>query len=291
MTLRGAGVNLLLFVIWLALLALLALMWFNPPRVERLPVTLDADAGEAAGAVSALEALGPLDAYQEIVERPLFFQARRPPEPEPESKPEPSPEPEESDELTLIGVMQIGDSKTALIRNETTAKTTPVKAGEAFDERWTAMFIGPNTVTLARSNGETKQLNLVRNKRQPSAAISQQVDRLRQQRLLARQRREAAEQSGGGPGEVAEQQEEAQSEEELILQEQQRQLQDQLQQLQQQREQLRQEQAGAQDRDPAGRKLESATATPPPSPADINRQIQAAEAESGNAGQQPAQDN
>lgn len=186
-------VNAVLMLLWVGLSAGAAWLWFNPPRAQTIDLSENADASATADAIVgkplAPIALRPLNSYREIVERPLFYQARRPPESDkaPPAPVEPPPV-EEEVELTLIGIMVVGDDRSALIKNETTGKTVVVKQGDSFDS-WSLGAVASDRVLLGK-NGEFKEIKLIRNKRQPSQKITQQVEQLKEARRLAAERRE-----------------------------------------------------------------------------------------------------
>lgn len=197
----------LLLLCWLGLLGLAAVLWLNPPRPAAVNATPPpaGDLDTAVSSDSVVVALPPLEEYSEIVDRPLFYQARRPPPPADEQPVAAPVAPTEEDELTLIGVMLIGTQKTALIQNQATGKVARLKVGDTLDN-WQVVEVEPQRVTLLRRDGESKQLSLLRNQRKPSQQISQQAEKLRRLRELAARRDEAEQQAEEQTSEQTEQQ-------------------------------------------------------------------------------------
>lgn len=164
--------NLLLFVLWLALLGWMTVLLLTPPELSNyLPTESQLNQNEIETAL--LESVDILQMpemarYSEITERPLFYPERRPPkEPEPIKTPELPPEPEQPPkELTLIGVLVTPQVTTAMVKIEDEPKTGLLKVGDAIDS-WQLAEINPSSILLKKDN-ETREIELVRNKRNPT---------------------------------------------------------------------------------------------------------------------------
>jgi len=146
-------------------------------------------------------AVAPLDDYADIVERPLFLEARRPPDPEQEEVAEPEePAPTKKQEVTFLlqGVLMTPESTMALLRVEQDNKVVRLRVGEKEGD-WQVESIQPDSVSL-RSGEEVVKVPLVRNKPRPKrkpptarrSARDARVKALRERRARALQRRRAA---------------------------------------------------------------------------------------------------
>ena len=168
---RSTGLNLLLLVLWLGLLAWGFKIYLTPPQVEDyLPTAAELNVSEPETAsLQSFDSLRmpKLAQYRETVERPLFYPERRPPKEAP--PPAPSPEPvveEEEREMTLIGVLITPKSTTAMVKVVDEEKTDLLKVGDKV-ESWQLAEIKPDSILLKKGK-ETKELALLRNQRKPS---------------------------------------------------------------------------------------------------------------------------
>jgi type II secretory pathway component PulC len=199
------SINVLLFLLWLLILAVIAVQWMNPPRLDsstgqQKTNNDSADVEIAIKPVSSFS-IAPLDEYQEIVERPLFYETRRPPSPEvPEVAVQEEPQEEQPLALTLIGVMVTSDAKVALVQNDDTNKVERLKLGDEIGG-WEVQFIDSDNVVINKSD-ETKELALLRNKRKPSlkTTLRQELRQKRNQdrRRAGNQQQQDSEQQGDG---------------------------------------------------------------------------------------------
>lgn len=196
---RATTTNILLLLLWLAVLGLIAWFLLHPPRLQSTtPNALDMQLPQVGGQVAQSFELPELAHYQEIVERPLFQATRRPPVAEETLAPVPEAEPEDPDaEFTLIGVVVMPQGTVALLHNKETGKVNRLKVGEAA-EKWQLETVEPERVVL-RKGERTQELLLERNKRQPKInqeALRRQqalerAEQIKQQRRLAAQQRRA----------------------------------------------------------------------------------------------------
>ena len=92
--------------------------------------------------------------YEEILERPLFVEGRRPPSDEPEEE---APAPVQQDlplpKLSLVGVYTTPKGTTALVRNLATKDTVRVRLGDRF-EGWEVSEIDDQRLVLKKQNDE-----------------------------------------------------------------------------------------------------------------------------------------
>jgi len=144
-------------VIGVAAAGALFMEWRHPPRLQT-PIAVDATPAVTIPPPNPFEPQ-PLIRYAEIVERPVFIDARRPEEDEPTAPPAPPPEPDQP--LDLIGVLRIPGAAVALLRpTEPNAKVLRVAQGEMV-EGWRLQSVGTDRVVL-RKNGEVRELALLR---------------------------------------------------------------------------------------------------------------------------------
>jgi general secretion pathway protein N len=108
------------------------------------------DGGEAAAKPEPFS-LPPLAALQEVVQRPLFAESRRPPAVAPASAPQVV---RELDSLSLLGVVITPEGRHALIQSEPQAKPERVRQGQTL-AGWTVEGILPDRVVFRR--GETRE--------------------------------------------------------------------------------------------------------------------------------------
>jgi len=110
-------------------------------------------ASAAAGPASLdLPRLEPIGAFAEVVERPVFFQTRRPPDPE--AEPPPQAEAAPKADFVLSGLILSGKERLALLRPVRSATVERVHEGEEI-EGWLVQAVKADRVVLKR--GETVQ--------------------------------------------------------------------------------------------------------------------------------------
>ncbi len=139
----------------------LVLEWRHPPRLPAPPVVKASD----AVTVPPLQPFqpSPLLRYAEIVERPIFIDARRPEEDEAAASPA-SPAPDQP--LNLIGVVLLPNSAAALLRpEEPNAKVLRVPQG-GMVSGWRLEAVQAGKVVLRKGN-EVRELALIRPKAPP----------------------------------------------------------------------------------------------------------------------------
>lgn len=90
--------------------------WHHPPQLA-MPTTAPANPPLTASGGAAFE-MPALAHYAEVVERPVFIEARRPPDNEAETAPPPPADPAASEPLRLIGVLLLPGRAAALILPE-----------------------------------------------------------------------------------------------------------------------------------------------------------------------------
>jgi hypothetical protein len=135
----------------------LVLEWRHPPRLPALSVIKAPDA-VTIPPLQPFEPL-PLLRYAEIVERPVFIDARRPEEDE--SAASSAPPPDLNRPLNLIGVVLVPNAAAALLRpEEPNAKVLRVPQGGMVDG-WRVEAVQADKVVL-RKNGEVRELALIR---------------------------------------------------------------------------------------------------------------------------------
>lgn len=124
------------------------------------------DGGEEAPAdttMPASETIPAIDAFSEIIERPLFMENRRPyvpPAPVVTKKPE-TPRPEEPDiatQISLRATIIIGDKRTALIQVIVDGKQQKLRQGEAFNG-WTLADVQTDSISMKKGN-EVRRIDL-----------------------------------------------------------------------------------------------------------------------------------
>ncbi len=129
----------------LALLA--AWPWVRvPASLPMLPAGADPTANASP---AALPQLPPYERFVETQRRPLFVATRRPPPVA--ASPAPAPPPS-FDRGRIAGVVVIGDTKVALIRDPRSGKVQRVGEGETVDG-WTVRAISPEKLTLVSERG------------------------------------------------------------------------------------------------------------------------------------------
>ncbi|MFZ1829977.1 MAG: hypothetical protein WAW42_14715 [Candidatus Competibacteraceae bacterium] len=129
----------------------------HPPR---LPAPAVAQAPDAV-VIPPLQPFKPqpLPRYAEIVERPVFIEARRPENDELAAPPAPPPNPDRT--LNLIGIVLVPNAAAALLRpEEPNAKVLRVPQGGTIDG-WQLETVQAGKVVL-RKGGEVRELALIR---------------------------------------------------------------------------------------------------------------------------------
>lgn len=180
----------LLVVFCLMLAGVIALEWLHPPQLDTVVAPHTGTPVAVTPESVALEPsrMAPLTQYQEIVERPLFLEGRRPPQPEaPATVVQEQPVVEDKS-FTLLGVLITPEATLALLKVDETGKVHRIKVGDPL-EGWRLEAIAADSVVLRR-DAQTKTLQLVRNQKKPTAGPTAQ-EALRQ-RLLDQQRRRAS---------------------------------------------------------------------------------------------------
>jgi len=134
----------------------LVLEWRHPPRLPATPVVKASD----AVTVPPLQPFQPLPLlrYAEIMERPVFIDARRPEEDEAAAPPAP---PASDQPLNLIGVVLLPNNAAALLRpEEPNAKVLRVPRGGMVGG-WLLETVQAGKVVLRKGN-EVRELALIR---------------------------------------------------------------------------------------------------------------------------------
>ena len=106
------------------------------------------------GEAPAGTALPPLDAFAEVVERPLFRQDRRPFVPPP-PRTGPAARPETHEQVRLSAVVMIGDLQLALVYTERDPKLQKLRAGQSY-KGWRLVEIHDKSITLERGGQVTR---------------------------------------------------------------------------------------------------------------------------------------
>lgn len=154
------------------IIAIVALEILNPPRLQKAaPISQLSPAVPGGEEISPFGSftINPLSQYDEIIERPLFLNNRRPPEVLPETA---QGQPDESGELRLLGVILTPERMLALLQFDGSDKATRLKIGEKA-AGWQLEAISAGSVLL-RKGEMVKNLPLVRNKK-----IAAHPDRMR----------------------------------------------------------------------------------------------------------------
>ena len=161
---------------WLAMgaaaVGALYMEWRHPPRLPT-PIVADAPPAVTVPPPKPFEPQ-PLVHYAEIVERPVFIDARRPEEAEPPEPPA-APPPEPDHPLDLIGVLLVPGAAAALLR-PTEPKNAPVlriAQGETVNG-WQLQSVSADRVVL-RKGSQIRELVL---KREPSPPRPPAPDRV-----------------------------------------------------------------------------------------------------------------
>lgn len=149
-----------------AILALAAV--YELARPHRIP-QFEREAGPDAQELSALlqETEGdmpPIEAFAEIIERPLFMENRRPyvaPAPVAVKAPEPAPAPVEPDiteQISLRATIIIGEKRIALVQDLAAGKQRRLKQGEAWNG-WTLTRVETDAISMQKGE-EVRQIAL-----------------------------------------------------------------------------------------------------------------------------------
>jgi len=183
-----------LLLICLSLSGIVAYEWLRPPTLAPLTkAASELPPPEPDWQIATPQQLVPADLanYREIVERPLFLEARRPPETEAPIVVVQEQIVEEEKSFTLIGVLVTSDSTAALIRDDESGTTERMRVGERI-ENWRLKEIHADNVVLEK-NDKVQVVELKRNVTPPPPQQSQDPRIEARKRLLElqQQRREA----------------------------------------------------------------------------------------------------
>jgi hypothetical protein len=182
---------LLLTGVWVAAAVFVAHRLFDPPQPKIPPVvvTESSESGVEAQASESFFEVPPLDDYEEIVERPLFMDTRRPPPDEPEPVAEEEPQ-QQDEELTLIGVMVMPNAQYALVEvDDKQGKIARLRVGQEANG-WKLEAVHANRIVMIKGDSK-KELPLIRNQPSPNRAKRIAETRRRQRQLAKRQERQA----------------------------------------------------------------------------------------------------
>lgn len=116
----------------------------NGPATASTPGARPSDSAEIDTAIDT--ALGPIERYRAMIERPLFDAGRRPP-PAAEAGQAQSAPPQAPPEFVLEGVILAPDRRSAIFRNKTTSKALRAAEGARVGE-WTVETLEPQRVVL-----------------------------------------------------------------------------------------------------------------------------------------------
>lgn len=171
-------ITLFLLILLGAAGAFIAYRLENPPRLALLapePAPPDPLLEAPLGNATEQFTVGPLEQYQETIERPLFASTRRPPPPPQPDAPAPveitEPEPEDERDFFLLGVMLTPDATMALLKDDR-GNISRLRIGEKIGD-WQLEQVNPENVVL-RHGARVKELPLLRNQQpQQLAAPSQ----------------------------------------------------------------------------------------------------------------------
>lgn len=145
----------------LALCGLLLLVLLVELSVPLLPDSTGSSSAEAALKLPIARATSyrhpPFETYEAILERPLFFEDRRLPEPAVVDVAPPRPL-----RLELLGTAKIGTTRTALLKNLPDGRILSLGEGEEHDG-WTLEAIGAGSVGFRRG-AESTELPLSKEK-------------------------------------------------------------------------------------------------------------------------------
>lgn len=143
-------------------------LWSQLNRTITLPVNNVAESKPLANKDVSLEEIKPdvsdVSDYDEIVNRPLFFEDRKPyvyvePEKtEPKSRRKKQAATKKAEQYSLSAVMITADKKLALIQSGREKSLQRLSLGESIDG-WILEEVGPRTILLKKDN-ETKKLEL-----------------------------------------------------------------------------------------------------------------------------------
>lgn len=181
----GARIGQTLFWLIIGIIAVGALVWAwrHPPRLPT-PTAVQAPEAVSAPPLQPFKPL-PLPRYMEIVERPVFIEARRPEQDEvaaPTAPPPPAPD----QPLRLIGVVLLPNSAAALLRPEEPEVAAPPRPRAApaskaskpkvlripqggMIDGWRLETVQADKVVL-RKDQEVRELALIRPKTPPRSA-------------------------------------------------------------------------------------------------------------------------
>ena len=145
----------------LAANAVLAIVVAAQLLLPSLPGSANAAAASDAAATlpefaDTTIAAPPINQFVDMMERPLFYIARRMPEPEVEQAPPPPPVPLR---LKLEGIAIAGGSRVAVLRNLNGNGLVQLAEGEAH-EGWTLDEINSNSARFSRNGEQSTELPL-----------------------------------------------------------------------------------------------------------------------------------
>lgn len=181
----GARIGQTLFWLIIGIIAVGALVWAwrHPPRLPT-PTAVQAPEAVSVPPLQPFKPL-PLPRYMEIVERPVFIEARRPEQDEIAAPPAPPP-PASDQPLRLIGVVLLPNSAAALLRPEEPEAAAPPRPRAApaskaskpkvlripqggMIDGWRLETVQADKVVL-RKDQEVRELALIRPKTPPRSA-------------------------------------------------------------------------------------------------------------------------
>lgn len=181
----GARIGQTLFWLIIGIIAVGALVWAwrHPPRLPT-PTAVQAPEAVSVPPLQPFKPL-PLPRYMEIVERPVFIEARRPEQDEVAAPPAPPP-PASDQPLRLIGVVLLPNSAAALLRPEEPEAAAPPRPRAApaskaskpkvlripqggMIDGWRLETVQADKVVL-RKDQEVRELALIRPKTPPRSA-------------------------------------------------------------------------------------------------------------------------
>lgn len=137
----------------LALLVLAVYLLSAQPGVLAMGATATTSPPVAQPDGSAMidTAIGPIERYRVVVERPLFDASRRPPLPDAEPERAQSEVPQTPPQFVLEGVVLAPEQRSAIFRNKTTSKALRAAEGAHIGE-WTVETLEPQRVVLKHRN-------------------------------------------------------------------------------------------------------------------------------------------
>lgn len=165
---RKLLINVVLLMTWLGLLGWIAYQWQHPAQLPEVAPYEPIDVGAVEIARVNTPLVG-LPNYENLLERPLFYPERRPPDPDPEPEappPPPPPPPPPDEELTLIGVVVMPEGMRALIKEDASREVRRLGPGDNVAS-WRLEEVAAQQVRLTQGE-RSRVLSLERNRRQPT---------------------------------------------------------------------------------------------------------------------------